>query len=94
MERGESMARTKNSVSQPVSCIHNASELGKLIRLFRVSQHFTLEKVSGMTNIGMRFLSELERGKETAQLGKVLQIINQLGLEVVIQARGYHQRGK
>lgn len=71
--------------------IENAAELGRLIRDSRVEQHFTLERVSGMTNIGMRFLSELERGKETAQLGKVLQLIHQLGLEVIIQPRGKYK---
>jgi len=71
--------------------IETAAELGQLLRDNRVEQHFTLERVSGMTNIGMRFLSELERGKETAQLGKVLQIIHQLGLEVIIQPRGQYK---
>lgn len=71
--------------------IETAAELGQLIRDNRTDQHFTLERVSGMTHIGMRFLSELERGKETAQLGKVLQIIHQLGLEVIIQPRGQYK---
>jgi len=71
--------------------IETAGELGQLLRDNRMEQQFTLERVSGMTNIGMRFLSELERGKETAQLGKVLQIIHQLGLEVIIQPRGQHR---
>jgi len=71
--------------------ISTAHELGKLIRTYRSSQQFTLERVAGITNIGMRFLSELERGKETAQLGKVIQIINQLGLEMIIQPRGFSE---
>lgn len=67
--------------------IKTAGELGELLRHTRIEQQFTLERVSGMTHIGMRFLSELERGKETAQLGKVLQIIHQLGLEILIGPR-------
>ncbi len=67
--------------------IQSARELGILIRAFRKKQHLTLEKVSGLTNISMRFLSELERGKETAELGKVLTTLNNLGLELVIQPR-------
>ena len=35
----------------------------------------------------MRFLSELERGKETAELGKSLQVLFNLGLEVIVQPR-------
>lgn len=73
--------------------IKNTHELGALIRAFRKSQHLTLETVSGMTNVSMRFLSELERGKETAQLGKALSILNQLGFKVMIEPRGdSHER--
>jgi HTH-type transcriptional regulator/antitoxin HipB len=68
--------------------IKNTHELGALIRTFRKSQHLTLETVSGMTNVSMRFLSELERGKETAELGKALAILSQLGLKIIIAPRG------
>lgn len=68
--------------------IKNSHELGALIRAFRKSQHLTLETVSGMTNVSMRFLSELERGKETAELGKALTILSQLGLKIIIAPRG------
>ncbi len=69
--------------------IITAKDLGALIRSFRKSNQFTLERVSGLTNVSMRFLSELERGKETAELGKVLILLNRLGLDVMIQPRGY-----
>ena len=71
--------------------IDSVEALGELIRQYRKDQHFTLEQVTGMSGIGMRFLSELERGKETAQLGKTLAIIKQLGLEIIIQQRGTDQ---
>ncbi len=35
-----------------------------------------------------RFLSEFERGKETAEIDKVLKVLRTLGLEVVIKPRG------
>ncbi len=72
--------------------IKTTSELGELLRAFRKNQQLTLEKVSGLTNISMRFLSELERGKETAEIGKALSTLNKLGLEVIIQPRGYDKR--
>lgn len=68
--------------------IKTAHELGRLIRSFRKNNNITLEKVSGLSNLSMRFLSELERGKETAELGKALQVLNTLGLEIIIQPRG------
>jgi HTH-type transcriptional regulator / antitoxin HipB len=68
--------------------VRTVKELGILIRAFRKNQGVTLEKVSGLTNIGMRFLSELERGKETIQLGKALATLNNLGLDMIILPRG------
>ena len=68
--------------------IKTVAELGNVMRSYRKSQHLTLEKVSGLSNLSMRFLSELERGKETAELGKALQALNNLGLEIIIQPRG------
>lgn len=68
--------------------VKTTRELGQIIRTFRKDHHLTLEKVSGLSNLSMRFLSELERGKETAEIGKVLDILNKLGLEVIVQPRG------
>ena len=39
--------------------------------------------------MSIRFLSELERGKKTAEIGKTLEIINKLGLELSINTRGF-----
>lgn len=69
--------------------IQSVAELGALIRTFRKQQQFTLERVSGLVNVSMRFLSELERGKETCELGKALNLLNKIGLDVIIQPRGY-----
>ena len=70
------------------SQIKSTRDLGSLIRRFRKQRHLTLEKVSGLTNTSTRFLSELERGKETAEIGKVISTLNKLGLEIIIQPRG------
>ena len=68
--------------------IRTVPELGRLVRAHRKSRRLTLETVSGLGNLSPRFLSELERGKETAEIGKVLKALRTLGLEVVIQPRG------
>jgi HTH-type transcriptional regulator/antitoxin HipB len=68
--------------------IRSAEDLGKLVRAHRKQRKLTLETISGLGNLSTRFLSEFERGKETAELGKVLKALRTLGLEVVIQPRG------
>lgn len=67
--------------------IKSAEELGGLIRSHRKRKHLTIETVSGLGNFSPRFLSELERGKETAEIGKVLKALSTLGLEIIIQPR-------
>ncbi len=39
---------------------------------------------AGLCGVGERFLSELERGKQSAELGKVLQVLRRLGLRLVL----------
>ncbi len=70
--------------------VRNAEELGKLVRAHRKSRGIALKKIGGLANLGVRFLSEFERGKETAEIGKVLKALNTLGLEVIIQPRKLH----
>lgn len=66
----------------------STKELGQAIREYRKSRHLTIATVSGLANVSPRFLSELERGKETAEIGKVLKVLQTLGLDIVINNRG------
>jgi transcriptional regulator with XRE-family HTH domain len=69
--------------------IQSTEELGKLARAHRKHRHLTLETISGLGNLSTRFISEFERGKETAEIGKVLKALRTIGLEVIIQPRGH-----
>lgn len=62
-----------------------ASDLGCLARAHRKTKHLTLSTLSGLSNLSIRFLSEFERGKPTAEIGKVLKALKILGLEVVVR---------
>ena len=68
--------------------IRSTEELGRIARAHRKNRRLTLETVSGLGNLSARFLSEFERGKETAEIGKILKALRTVGLEVVIQPRG------
>ena len=62
--------------------ITDATLLGKAIRRRRKSMGLTQLDAAGLCGVGERFLSELERGKPTAELGKVLQVLDRLGLRL------------
>jgi len=73
---------------RPYGAIQTTEALGRLVRAHRKQRGLTLETISGLGNLSTRFLSEFERGKETAEIGKVLKALRTLGLEVIIQPRG------
>ena len=52
----------------PCGTVRTTEKLGRLARAHRKQRHLTLETVSGLGNLSMRFLSEFERGKETAEI--------------------------
>lgn len=72
----------------PYGTVRTTEELGRLTCAHRKQRRLTLETVSGLGNLSTRFLSEFERGKETAEVSKVLKAPRTLGLEVIIQPRG------
>jgi HTH-type transcriptional regulator/antitoxin HipB len=78
----------------PNGNISSAEEIGALVRKHRKQNGWRIEDVSGIGNVGARFISEFERGKETAELGKVLKVLDVLGLEVVIRPRGQSEPDK
>lgn len=70
--------------------VHSPQELGALVKQYRRTQKLLQADIAGLANTGNRFIVELERGKLTLQLQKVLDVLNLLGLEVVVQRKGMH----
>jgi y4mF family transcriptional regulator len=68
--------------------INDTNELGSAIRSRRKEAGLTQAKAASLAGVGTRFLSELERGKATSEIGKTLRILQLLGLELHIKARG------
>ena len=71
----------------------SAEDLGAVTRAHRKQHGVSLGLLAGLGNLSPRFLSEFERGKETAELGKVLKALQTLGLEVVVLPRNNRIEG-
>lgn len=67
--------------------IRSSKELGTFVRDQRKRQALTQLDIAGMGNTGNRFIVELESGKPTLQLQKVLDVLDLLGLEVVVRPK-------
>lgn len=66
--------------------ITTPAELGLLVRAARRAQGLRLDDAAAFAGVGPVFAGDVEHGKETVQLGRVLKLLAQLGLEVVIDA--------
>jgi HTH-type transcriptional regulator/antitoxin HipB len=64
--------------------ITDAVELGAALRAARRARGLRLEDVALGAGVGVRFVSELERGKSTARLGETLRVVASLGLPLTI----------
>jgi len=64
-----------------------AADIGRVIRHKRREVGAQQETAAGLAGVGTKCLSQLENGKETAELGKVLQVLKAMGLEIYIFPR-------
>ena len=68
--------------------IQNSIALGGLIRAERKAQGLRQPDLAAAAGTSVRFIVEIEQGKSTARIGKVLDVLRQLGLEVHVTGRG------
>ena len=69
--------------------IRNTEDLGKIVRNARKLQKLSQDDLAGMAGTGRRFIVDLEKGKETLQLGKVLRVLRTLGVSVSSTRKWY-----
>lgn len=62
--------------------ITSPRELGLAIRATRKTQKLRLDDLAGSAGVGHVFAREVERGKETVQLGRVMRLLAELGIEL------------
>ena len=62
--------------------ILTVKDLSKLIREKRLKLGMTQADASALCNVGTRFLSELENGKPTLQIDKVLKVANFFDIKI------------
>ncbi len=64
-------------------------ELGRAIRAERRLQKLRQGELAALAGVGNRFLSDLENGKPTVELGRAMQVLNMLGLTVSVRSRDW-----
>jgi HTH-type transcriptional regulator / antitoxin HipB len=74
------------------SPIRTSAQLGAIVRSQRHRLALRQLDVAGLGNTGNRFIVELENGKPTLQLQKVLDVMDLLGLELIVQPKASRMR--
>lgn len=69
-------------------CVHNATEIGALVRLARQRLGMSQTDAAICCGVGRRFLVELENGKPTVQLDKMLVVLDALGIGLMVRGPG------
>jgi len=62
----------------------NPEQLGATIRARRRQLKVTQKDLAMTCGTGLRFIIDLEKGKSTCQIGKIIQVIQSLGLKLKI----------
>jgi y4mF family transcriptional regulator len=60
-------------------------QLGQALRAARKARGLRLEDLALAAGVGVRFLSELERGKPTARLAETLRVAAALGVRLSLE---------
>lgn len=67
--------------------ITDAASFGETLRKRRKHLGYTQAFLSEFSGFSVSFISDLENGKSTAELGKAIYLANLLGLDLVLSPR-------
>ena len=81
------MTLSGNKIGLNMDSIQTAKDLGRIVWEARKAQGLNQDELAGLTGTGRRFISDLENGKETTQLGKVLHVLGGLGISLSVSMK-------
>ena len=64
--------------------IDNAAAIGKVVRASRKAQKIRQDDAAGSIGVSENFLGKIERGSESVQWGKLFQVLEGLGVRVMV----------
>lgn len=63
-------------------------DIGQAVRTSRKAMGLTQPELAAAAGVGLRFLVELERGKPTVRVDRMLAVLQAVGLELQVVPRG------
>lgn len=62
--------------------VTSMADLGLLVRAARRQQKLRVDDAAGAAGVSHRFVRDVEKGKTTVQFGRVLQVLEELGIRL------------
>lgn len=63
-----------------MTTIESIEDLAEIVKKTRKKQGLTQPQLAATAGVGTRFIVDLEKGKVTCEIGKVLQVVKMLGI--------------
>jgi y4mF family transcriptional regulator len=67
--------------------LQSVEEIGQLVRAARKQMGMTQQRFADLAGVGRRFISELEGGKATLEVGRVLAVCKAAGIDLIARRR-------
>ncbi|HEV3322253.1 MAG TPA: helix-turn-helix transcriptional regulator [Solirubrobacteraceae bacterium] len=65
--------------------LYTAASVGPAIRHYREAAGLTQEQLAEMAGLNRSYLSELEQGRETEQMRRIIRLLKLLGVRATLQ---------
>lgn len=66
----------------------DSKSFGNALRQRRKELHYTQAFLAEVSGFSVSFISDLENGKDTAELGRAIRLANLLGMDCSLNVRG------
>jgi HTH-type transcriptional regulator / antitoxin HipB len=86
-------SRTVTLLSGVKDLKYTSQDIGRLVRETRKGLGVTQKELALTSGTGLRFILELEKGKATAEIGKVLTVLQTLGIQLILTPPAATKRG-
>lgn len=85
MQAGDDISREVAPRSDRPFRLYSAASVGPAIRRYREEAGLTQAQLAEMAGLNRTYLSDLEQGKETEQMRRILRILKLLGVRATLQ---------
>jgi len=65
--------------------VRNMEQIAALVRQTRKAQGISQTVLAQASNVGLRFVGDIERGKPTVQFDKLMAVLTSLGIAVRVE---------